>query len=114
MVPLGPREPDYDVLVNTCITADTVRALAEAADACWSALLARDLPAFGAAVRASYEAQVAMFPAMRTPLVDEVIARYKGRCLGYKLSGAGGGGYLVLVADGPVEGGFCVTIRRGG
>jgi hypothetical protein len=113
LVPLGPREADFDPLAGTRITPAGAQAQAEATDACWAALLARDLAAFGASMRAAFEAQVAMFPAMRTPMVDRMIAQYRERALGWKLSGAGGGGYLVLVTDGPVEGGIGIVVRRG-
>ena len=113
LVPLGPRGNDYDVLGNTCITARGAQALAEAADACWDALRVGDIAAFGAGVRASYEAQVAMFPAMRTQTVVDLIAQYRERAFGWKLSGAGGGGYLILVTDEPIEHGFRIVVRRG-
>ena len=43
-----------------------------------------------------------MFPSMLTPLVDEAIPRQKG-VLGWKLSGAGGGGYVIVVSDEPLH-----------
>jgi len=55
---------------------------------------------------------VAMFPHMMTPLVAKLIDRYRDEALGWKLSGAGGGGYLILVADHPIGDGFQITIRR--
>ena len=51
------------------ITAAKVQALATAAANCWDAILARDLTAFAAAYRASFEAQVAIFPAMVRPVM---------------------------------------------
>ena len=114
LVPLGPRDDDYDVLGNTRITPGNAQALADAADACWSALLARDLVLLGESMRASYQAQVAMFPAMCTPTVADLIARYRDRSCGWKLSGAGGGGYLILVTDKLIEDGFHIVVRRDG
>ena len=103
LVPLEPRAAEFDVLGNTCIDAAGARALAEAADRCWEATLAHDLAGFGAAVRDSFDAQIRMFPNMVTPLVLEQIEAYRSRALGWKVSGAGGGGYLILVAAKPVE-----------
>ena len=40
-----------------------------------------------------------MFPNMMNDSVVELIDKYKELALGWKLSGAGGGGYLILVAD---------------
>lgn len=112
LIPLGPREPEYDVLSDTHIDRDGAAALAAAADACWAALLTHDLPALGAAVRAGFEAQIAMFPHMMNDTLAALIDQYRDRALGWKVSGAGGGGYLILVSDGPVNGGFQILARR--
>jgi hypothetical protein len=69
----------------------------------------RGLGVVGHYFRASLEAQVAMFPHMMTPMVAKLIDRYRDVALGWKLSGAG---YLILVADHPVDDGFQITIRR--
>ncbi len=112
LVPLGPRESGFSVLSDTRITREGARALSEATDRCWEAILNHDIRAFGKYFRASLEAQVAMFPNMMTPMVAQLIDRYRDVALGWKLSGAGGGGYLILVADHPIEDGFQITIRR--
>lgn len=112
LVPLGPREYGFSVLSDTNITSEGAQALSEATDRCWDAILAHDIRAFGQYFRASLEAQVAMFPHMMTPMVAKLIDRYRDVALGWKLSGAGGGGYLILVADHPIEDGFQITIRR--
>ena len=69
MVPMEPRRAGCSVLEGKDITEAKVRVLADAADRCWTAALARDLPAFAAAYRDSFEAQVAMFPAMVHPVI---------------------------------------------
>ncbi len=112
LIPLGPRESGFSVLSGTNITREGAKALADATDSCWDAILAHDIRAFGQYFRASLDAQVAMFPHMMTPMVAKLIDRYKDVALGWKLSGAGGGGYLILVADHPIEDGFQITIRR--
>ena len=87
-----PSENGFAVLADTHITPAGAQALAEATDACWAALLARDTLGFGRAVRASFEAQIAMFPNMVTPGVRDLIDRHRDQALGWKISGAGGGG----------------------
>lgn len=112
LAPLGPRGGGYDVLANTRIDAGGARRLADAADRCWRALLDRDLPAFGAAVRASFEAQVAMFPNMTNDSVRQAIASHAPTSHGWKLCGAGGGGYVMLVTEKDAAHGIRVVVRR--
>lgn len=112
LVPLGPRGREFDVLSQTQIDAERAKALADAALGCWDAILARDIQGFGRYFKAAFYGQVAMFPLMMNEMVAEMIEQYKDRALGWKLSGAGGGGYLILVADKPIEQAIRITIRR--
>lgn len=112
LVPLGPRKGNFDVFKGRVITPKRVRALARAADACWKAILARDLVGFGRHCRESFEAQVALFPAMASREVRASIRRYGDGALGWKVSGAGGGGYLVLVTERDMPGTIRLHIRR--
>lgn len=112
LVPLGPRYADYDVLAETAIDRDRAKALADAAEGHWRAILDQDITAFGRTMREGYEAQVAMFPHMSNERVEALIDEYRSRVLGWKLSGAGGGGYLILVSDKPVPDAVRVIARR--
>ena len=110
MIPMEPRKPGCSVTERKDITPAKVKALADAADACWEAIMARNLEAFAAAYKASFEAQIAMFPDMVAPTyighpeqdntyIAEAIAHYSAMddVLAWKMPGAGGGGYLALV-----------------
>ncbi len=101
LAPLGPREQDFSVLSGTNINTQNAQRLAGAADAAWKAILQHNPEYFGGAVRESFEAQIAMFPNMCTPTVLEMVDYYRDKALGWKLSGAGGGGYLAIVAKSP-------------
>lgn len=103
LIPLGPRTADYAVLHDTHIDRTGARALAEATELCWKAILHKDIRGFGESVRASFEAQIAMFPHMVTPSIQKMIENYRHVSIGWKISGAGGGGYLILVSRQPVE-----------
>jgi len=111
-ITLPPRDGNFNVLDRTNISADGARALAEASDGVWNAILARDINAFGKFYRDSFEAQVAMFPLMKSSVVSETIEHYRDKALGWKLAGAGGGGYLALVSDRPIENAIRIRIRR--
>ncbi|MBR5335641.1 MAG: adenylyltransferase/cytidyltransferase family protein [Bacteroidaceae bacterium] len=112
LVPLAPRDGKYDVLANTNIDAEGAKRLAQAADDCWNAIINKDIDAWGKACTASFEAQVAMFPNMISDHVAKAINEYKDRVKGYKITGAGGGGYLVLINDTPIEEAIQIRIRR--
>ena len=112
LLPLGPRYSDYDVLAETVFDRDHAKALANAADGNWDAILNQDIVKFGHTLRAGFDAQVAMFPHMMNERVAALIDEYRERSLGWKLSGAGGGGYLILVSDKPIQGAVRVIARR--
>ena len=113
IVPMFPRRPGCSVVEGKDITPEKVRALADAASRCWDAIMERDLTAFAGAFRDSFGAQVAMFPAMMQPGVQEHIDRWKDKALAWKMLGAGGGGHLLLVVDTIPEGTIPIKIRRG-
>lgn len=112
LIPLSPRMSNYDVLENTNITHEGAGRLAAAAEKCWQAILSCDVDAWGAASSESFQAQIAMYPNMAPQEVFDSIALYKDKVKGYKITGAGGGGYLVLISDTPVENGLKIRIRR--
>jgi galactokinase/mevalonate kinase-like predicted kinase len=112
LVALGPRKRGFDVLKGKQITPARVRALATASKHCWQAILTRNAEEFGHWFRASFEAQVALFPAMSNGGVRTAIRQFTGQALGWKLAGAGGGGYLILVSREPIPGAIQIKIRR--
>lgn len=109
MIPMEPRRPGCSVVEGKDINEAKVTALAAAADACWDAILRHDLDAFAEAYLASFKAQTAMFLGMVNPSVNgelckeasvqPYIDKYSAlpEVLAWKMPGAGGGGYLVLV-----------------
>jgi len=113
MVALSPRRNAYNVLTGTDITRAKVKNLSDAAEDCWKAILDQNIRAFGSAFRASFEAQIAMFPNMVDEVILETLQQQKGEAAGWKLSGAGGGGYLIFVAEEPEKArGIKIRIRR--
>ena len=111
MVTLWPRSNGYNVLKETYINTENVRRLTEAADNAWEGLLERDIMKFSKAFLDSFNAQVTMFPAMLNAEIRKVIDQYAGKALAWKLSGAGGGGYLILISEEELKNSFRVKIR---
>lgn len=107
LIPMDPRKPGCSVVAGRDVTPEKVQALSSAADDCWYAVIAKDLPAFATAYKESFDAQVAMFPAMIQGTVQQYIDKYSSMegVLAWKMTGAGGGGYLALVLDSAED--FC-------
>ncbi|MBR3013269.1 MAG: adenylyltransferase/cytidyltransferase family protein [Bacteroidales bacterium] len=101
MLPMDPRPQGCSVVEGKDITGPKVKALADAADRCWEAIMALDFEGFADAYKASFVAQVAMFPAMVQGSVQEYIDKYSALpgVRAWKMPGAGGGGYLACVVD---------------
>lgn len=112
MITLEPRESGYDVLSEKIVTKEFAEKLSAAAENCWEAILQKDLKSFGRYFRESFEAQTLIFPSMLTDDIRKIIDNYKDKALGWKLSGAGGGGYLILVSEKNIEGAMQIKIRR--
>lgn len=112
LVPLYPRYSNYDVLANTNITAEGAKKLSDAANDCWQAIKEKNMLKFGEAFRQSFEAQIVMYPNMVSNDIFEVLEKYKKIANGWKLSGAGGGGYLIFAGETPIENAIQIRIRR--
>lgn len=114
LVPMFPRRPGCSVVNGKDITPAKVKDLTQAADRCWDAIMRMDLRAFAEAFAASFEAQIAMFPAMMQPGVSDFIEQWRDSAMAWKMLGAGGGGHLLLVVKDIPEGTIPVKIRRSG
>lgn len=112
LVTLGPRTGSFRVLSETRITTEAVQELAQATLDCWNAILRKSIGDFGDAFRRSFEAQLAMFPNMADETILEIIRQYESTAAGWKLSGAGGGGYLILVSEKTIPESIKIKIRR--
>jgi cytidyltransferase-like protein len=114
MVLLWPRPAGFNPVPDARLNEENVGYLTRAAEKCWDAILARDLQQFALHFRESFEAQVRLFPSMVNPDIQKVMDTYRETALAWKLAGAGGGGYLVLVAEKPMAGTMHIKIRRRG
>ncbi len=101
MIPMEPRKAGCSVVEGKDITTEKVKNLTFAADECWEGIMDMDLNTFVSGFRKSFDAQVAMFPAMIQGSVQSYIDKYSSidDVLAWKMPGAGGGGYLVCVVN---------------
>lgn len=114
MVLLWPRPAGFNPVPGARLNEENVGYLIRAAEKCWDAILDRDLQRFATHYRESFEAQIRLFPDMVNPDIQKVMDTYKDTALAWKLAGAGGGGYLALLAEKPVPGTMHIKIRRKG
>lgn len=109
---LPPREQSLNVTAGSDINTSKAKDLAQAAEDLWAAIQNQDAEATGRAITASFKAQIAMFPNMNNNTVEEAIAKIPDSVMGYKLSGAGGGGYLVLFSEERLPDTLSINIRK--
>jgi glycerol-3-phosphate cytidylyltransferase-like family protein len=109
LMPLDPTNNSASPFRRNKITAESAKAYASAALDCWQALLKCDLPGFGRAMRASFEAQVECWG--ENPLRGkEALLEHTA---GWNISGDGSQSILMLVvSERPLENSLPVHIRR--
>lgn len=111
MVTLWPRPSDFVVLENTNITPANVKSLADAAEMAWDGLIRKDIKTFTKGFTASFDSQVRMFPKMMNQKIARAIDGHRDKALSWKLSGAGGGGYLILISEEEIQNAIKIKIR---
>lgn len=114
MVMMFPRSSGLSVIQGSQLNKENVEALTSAAEKCWDAIMRKNLSDFSKYFRASFEAQIKLFPRMMNEGVSEYIKKYQNQALAWKMPGAGGGGYLAMVCEKPIEGSIRLKIRRKG
>jgi galactokinase/mevalonate kinase-like predicted kinase len=111
MIMLWPRPADFVVLGETNITAENVNKLTYASEMAWDGLIKNDIYRFSEGFRNSFNAQIKMFPRMYSNKIAGVIDNYRDTALAWKLSGAGGGGYLILISEKEIPNSIRIKIR---
>jgi galactokinase/mevalonate kinase-like predicted kinase len=111
MVTLWPRPADFVVLENTNISAENVKNLTLASELAWEGLNKKDINLFTRGFLASFNSQVTMFPKMLNDKIARVIDFHRDKALAWKLSGAGGGGYLIFVSEVEIPNAIRIRIR---
>ncbi len=116
LLPLQPRIYGYNPLTEDNITVEGAAELARAARATWQAIKNRDLESLGRGVTDGFKAQITMFPRMADEYVlefiSEMVQKNRDNIAGYKLSGAGGGGYLICVVRELMPNSIVIKIPR--
>lgn len=103
LIQLHPRIYDFSVFNRPTISPYPVNFIAQSSEMCWEAIKERNVEKLGEAMNMCYKNQVAIFPLIETDEVFEARNKLRSSVYGSKLTGAGGGGYLIVIADTPPE-----------
>jgi galactokinase/mevalonate kinase-like predicted kinase len=76
----------------------------------YEAIQCGNFDAYGRLIGKTWEQNKAIDPGTNPPAVEEIISLIKDYALGYKLPGAGGGGYLYIIAKDPEAAGHIQRI----
>jgi hypothetical protein len=115
MLPVNQRPDGYSPLGIKNLEPEWIRRLGRSGKACYEAVLAKDLYALGASMNECMTCWQALLPhTVRHPAITvdllALLGNYQSRYAGAMYSGCGGG-YLYVVSDQPVPGGFHVKVR---
>ncbi|MBQ0165421.1 MAG: bifunctional fucokinase/L-fucose-1-P-guanylyltransferase [Bacteroidales bacterium] len=87
-----------NMFLNDSHTLMLLREMKQHATSLYEVMQRGNFTAYGQLVRKTWEQNCALDPGTNPPAVQKLCARIDDLCLGYKLPGAGGGGYLYMVA----------------
>jgi len=117
MVPVAQRPPGYNPLGVKNLTSQWAQRLGQSGADCYDAIVALDAVALGQSMNECMDCWETLLPDIvhhHTLTVDlmGVLKPYQSRYHGAMYSGCGGG-YIYVVSDEPVPGGFQVKVRTG-
>ncbi len=115
MVPVAQRPAGYNPLGVQNLDPEWIRRLGQTGKACYNAIVARDAGALGASMNDCMQCWETLLPhTVRHPTIHidlmGLLAHYQSRYAGAMYSGCGGG-YIYVVANEPVPGGFQVKVQ---
>jgi hypothetical protein len=115
MVPVNQRPDGYNPLEVKNLNTEWIQRLGQSGKDCYSAILARDLCGLGESMNECMRCWEAILPGTvrhHTINIDlmAVLDYYQRRFPGAMYSGSGGG-YVYVVSNDPVPGGFQVKVR---
>ncbi len=115
MVPIAQRPPGYNPLGIKNLDPAWIERLSQTGKDCFDAIVAKDARALGASMNECMTCWETILPhTVRHPTITTdlmgILSYYQARYPGAMYSGCGGG-YIYVVSDEPVPGGFQVTVR---
>jgi len=116
MVPVLQRPAGYNPLETKHLDPQWIRRLGQSGKDCFDAIIARDVNRLGASMNECMACWESILPGtVRHPTIQldlvELLRFYQASYPGAMYSGCGGG-YLFVVSETPVPGGFQIKVRR--
>jgi len=117
LVPIQQRPEGYSPLGVKNLDPQWIRQLGETGEACFDAIVNRDIGRLGASMKHCMRCWEAILPhTVRHPTIGidlkAILDFYQRRYAGAMYSGCGGG-YAIVVAEEPVPGSMKITVRTG-
>lgn len=115
LVPVLQRPAGYNPLETKNLDPDWIRRLGQSGKDCFAAIVTKDLAGLGVAMNECMDCWEAILPGtVRHPTISldlvALLRVYQARYPGAMYSGCGGG-YLYVISEEPVPGGFQITVR---
>lgn len=115
MVPIAQRPFGYNPLGEKNLDPAWIQQLGETGKSCYDAILSKNAAALGASMNDCMQCWETILPqTVRHPTIYidlmAILAHYQARYAGAMYSGCGGG-YIYVVSEEPVPGGFQIKVR---
>lgn len=115
MIPINPRPDGYNPLIEKYLDPGWITRLGQTGRDCFDAIIAKDAQALGVSMKECMLCWEKILPGtVRHPTITidlmAILSYYQKRYIGAMFSGSGGG-YVYVVSDEPVPGGFQVKVR---
>ncbi len=109
--PLQPRPDGYNPILSKNLDPKIIKRLGKSGDACYDAILKKDIKQLGESMKESFLCWSEMLPyTVPNWVMEEVQTNYFSKYPGAITSGSGGG-YVVFPSEEEVEGTFKVKVR---
>lgn len=110
LYPLTPRKQGFDPLEGKSLSKSAMKALAESSEMCKSAIENRDIGLLSQSFTVCRDAQKALLPAMFPESILDEIKGISSHIRNWKFTGAGGGGWVILLDAADLPGAVPIKI----
>ena len=110
LIPVTPKDENYNVLRNINLQRNIIRELAKEVEACWNAIMEMNTTKLGRHISKSFQKQVELFPEMMSKSVKSKMDEYKKKVCGMKVVGSGS--FICAVAPEPIKDEIKIKIRN--